>query len=154
MKQSEYFRQLKLRNAEHRKNQVDTAYEIYTTLTEEEHYTMNLTTFCSLIQARMSLSSYQYAYSIVKNMQMEYQVEFSKTHRGKPLGPTGHKHSEETKKKMSISARTRQLGKKRGPYRKTVERMNTTQTCLNLKDVNVSRFSRTCINNISDKIIV
>ena len=154
MNRSEYFRQKKLRTVEHKKTQADSAYEIYTTLTEEEHYTMNMTTFCSLIQARMSLSSYQYAYSIVKYMQMEYYVEFAKTQRGKPSGPTGHKHSEETKKKMSISASTRQLGKKRGPYRKTVERMNTTQTCHNLTDANVSRFSRTCINNISDKIII
>ena len=138
MKQSEYFRQLKLRNAEHRKNQIDTVFEIYNELTEEEHCTMNLTTFCSLIQVRMSLPSWKTAYNIVKNMQMEYQVEFAKTHRGKSPGHTGHKHSEETKKKISIKASTSQLGKKRGPYRATVEH--------NLKDV---KFNHN-INNLNN----
>ena len=125
MKQSEYFRQMRLRTAVLRKNQVDTAFEIYTTLTEEEHCTMNLCTFCGIIGPRLCVGP-NLAYTIVKMMQTEYQVEFAKTRRGKSPGHTGHKHSEETKKKISIQASTRQLGKKRGPYRATVER--------NLKD--------------------
>lgn len=51
----------------------------------------------------------------------------------------------ELKNKMSIAASNRQLGKKRGPYRKTIER--------HMQDVNFCQFSRTSTIS-SDKIII
>ena len=56
-----------------------------------------------------------------------------------------NKHSDEAKNKMSIAARVRQLGKKRGPYRKTVERTESPVVC---------QFSRTSTYNVSERIIV
>ena len=144
MNRQEHFRQVKLRNAVELKNKVDTAFELYSAMTEEEHCTMNLTAFCEMLQARMSLPNWRAAYHVAKHMQMEYHVEFAKTNRGKVVGFTGHKHTAESKNKMSITTSTRQLGKKRGPYRKTVER--------NESPVNLCQFSR--INIVSDKIII
>lgn len=144
MNRQEHFRQVKLRNAVELKAKVDTAFELYSEMTEEEHCTMNLTAFCTMLQARMSLSNWRAAYHVAKHMQIEYHVEFAKTSRCKVVGFTGHKHTAEAKNKMSIAASTRQLGKKRGPYRKTVER--------NESPVNICQFSR--INNLSDKIII
>lgn len=37
MNRQEHFRQVKLRNAVELKNKVDTAFELYSTMTEEEH---------------------------------------------------------------------------------------------------------------------
>ena len=143
MNRQEHFRQVKLRNAVELKNKVDTAFELYSELTEEEHCMMNLTAFCELLQARMSLPNWRAAYHVAKHLQMEYHVEFAKTSRCKVVGFTGHKHSDEAKNKMSIAASTRQLGKKRGPYRKTIERQESSVAC---------KFSR--INIVSDKIII
>ena len=144
MNRQEHFRQVKLRNAVELKNKVDTAFELYSSMTEEEHCTMNLTAFCEMLQARMSLPNWRAAYHVAKHMQMEYHVEFAKTNRGKVVGFTGHKHTAESKNKMSIATSASQLGKKRGPYRKTVER--------NESPVNLCQFSR--INIVSDKIII
>ena len=143
MNRQEHFRQVKLRNAVELKNKVDTAFELYSELTEEEHCTMNLTAFCELLQARMSLPNWRAAYHVAKHLQMEYHVEFAKTNRCNVVGFTGHKHTAESKNKMSIAASTRQLGKKRGPYRKTIERQESAVAC---------KFSR--INIVSDKIII
>ena len=143
MNRQEHFRQVKLRNAVELKNKVDTAFELYSAMTEEEHCTMNLTAFCELLQARMSLPNWRAAYHVAKHLQMEYHVEFAKTSRCNVVGFTGHKHSDEAKNKMSIAASTRQLGKKRGPYRKTIERQESAVAC---------NFSR--INIVSDKIII
>ena len=143
MNRQEHFRQVKLRNAVELKNKVDTAFELYSAMTEEEHCTMNLTAFCELLQARMSLPNWRAAYHVAKHLQMEYHVEFAKTSRCKVVGFTGHKHSDESKNKMSIAASTGQLGKKRGPYRKTIERQESSVAC---------KFSR--INIVSDKIII
>ena len=143
MNRAAYFKQKRLRNAVELKNKADTAFELYSAMTEEEHCTMNLTAFCEMLQARMSLPNWHAAYNVAKHMQMEYHVEFAKTSRGKVVGFTGHKHSVESKNKMSIAASTRQLGKKRGPYRKTIERQESAVACT---------FSR--INTISDKIII
>ena len=145
MNRQEHFRQVKLRNAVELKNKVDTAFELYSAMTEEEHCTMNLTAFCEMLRARMSLPNWRAAYHVAKNMQMEYHVEFAKTSRCKVVGFTGHKHSDEAKNKMSIAARVRQLGKKRGPYRKTVERTESPVVC---------QFSRTSTYNVSERIIV
>ena len=143
MNRQEHFRQVKLRNAVELKNKVDTAFELYSELTEEEHCMMNLTAFCELLQARMSLPNWRAAYHVAKHLQMEYHVEFAKTSRCNVVGFTGHKHSDESKNKMSIAASTRQLGKKRGPYRKTIERQESAVAC---------KFSR--INIVSDNIII
>lgn len=145
MNRAAYFNQKKLRNAVELKNKVDTAFELYSAMTEEEHCTMNLTAFCEMLRARMSLPNWRAAYHVAKHLQMEYHVEFAKTNRCKVVGFTGHKHSDEAKNKMSIASSTRQLGKKRGPYRKTIERQESAV-------INVRQFSR--INNISDKIII
>ena len=144
MNRQEHFRQVKLRNAVELKNKVDTAFELYSAMTEEEHCTMNLTAFCEMLRARMSLPNWRAAYHVAKNMQMEYHVEFAKTSRCNVVGFTGRHHSEESRKKMSIAASARQLGKKRGLYRKTIER--------HMQDVNICQFSRT--STISDKIII
>ena len=144
MNRQEHFRQVKLRNAVELKNKVDTAFELYSAMTEEEHCTMNLTAFCEMLQTRMSLPNWRAAYHVAKQMQMEYHVEFAKTSRCKVVGFTGHKHTAETKNKISIATRTRQLGKKRGPYRKTVEQ--------NESPVNLCQVSR--INTVSDNIII
>lgn len=144
MNRQAYFRQVKLRNAVELKAKVDTAVELYSNMTEEEHCTVNLTEFCSMLQARMSLSNWKAAYHVVKHMQMEYHVEFAKTSRCKGVGFTGHKHTDEAKNKISIAASARQLGKKRGPYRKTIERDEST--------VNICQFSR--INTITEMIII
>ena len=143
MNRAAYFKQKILRNAVELKNKVDTAFELYSAMTEEEHCTMNLTAFCEMLRARMSLPNWRAAYHVAKHMQMEYHVEFAKTSRCNVVGFTGHKHSDEAKNKMSIAASNRQLGKKRGPYRKTIERQESA----------VCQFSR--INTISsDKIII
>ena len=145
MNRQEHFRQVKLRNAVELKNKVDTAFELYSELTEEEHCTMNLTAFCELLQARMSLPNWRAAYHVTKHLQMEYHVEFAKTSRCNVVGFTGHKHSDESKNKMSIAASTRQLGKKRGPYRKTIERQESAVAC---------KFSRINTYTMSDNIII
>lgn len=144
MNRQEHFRQVKLRNAVELKAKVDTAFEIYSSMTEEEHCMMNLTAFCTMIQSRMSLPNWKAAYHVAKHLQQEYHVEFAKTSRCKVVGFTGHKHTDEVKNRMSIAASARQLGKKRGPYRKTVER--------NMQDVKLCQFSH--INTLSDRIIV
>ena len=68
MNRQEHFRQVKLRNAIELKNKVDTAFELYSAMTEEEHCMMNLTAFCELLQARMSLPNWRAAYHVAKHL--------------------------------------------------------------------------------------
>lgn len=144
---AQYFQTLKQRNAKELKNSVDTAYELYTSLSEEERYAMNLTAFCSLLQSHMSLQNWKAAYHVTKHMQLEYYVEFAKTCRSTSRGFTGHKHTAESRQKMSINTSINQLGKKRGPYRKTVEK--------NLACINDNLHNNTShINTICSQIVV
>lgn len=145
MTRAQYFKSLKQRNAIQRKNKLDTAFEIYSALTEEQHCTMNISEFCDMLQSRMQLPNWRAAYAVCKNMQLEYHVEFANTSRTTSRGFTGHKHTAESRQKMSIRTSINQKGKRRGPYRKTVEKMMTNDRICHFDRIN---------NNMSSQIVV
>ncbi len=110
MTRTEYHNQRRKKFAELRKNRVDTAYEFYCSLSDEDKQIAEFTFACKLA-AHMGVSM-RIARHVTTTLIEEYKVEFVKHKRSAPsYGFTGHSHSAKTR--AIISKTTTERNKKR-----------------------------------------